>query len=162
LIARRQSPQVLPTRCSAVSAVRTPRYWASSKIENPLRSEFANTGDRSTGRVFGALQRRSHPASVAPWRPQTHEVNSLHASTDSGMYPLQVVQDRFLPIAPIFLEEESTICGRRAIRERPVERAHCAFHVAFGGSRASHPHIPESGSPSQRCPMRDPIHSPCQ
>src|SRR3974377_1101855 len=30
-----------PTICSARSAARTPRYCASSKIEKPLRSEFA-------------------------------------------------------------------------------------------------------------------------
>ncbi len=90
-----------PRRLRARSAAWTPRYCASSKMENPLRSAWAY----SSGASWAARRRRS------AWKdarrgaghgvPHAEDVDAGDALPDVGMGALEIGQNQLAPPIPL-------------------------------------------------------------
>ena len=58
-----------------------------------------------------------------------HDVDARDAPADVGVDALEVVEDGFFPVGPVFLEEKLAVLRRRAFGESPVKRPDGAVHV---------------------------------
>src|SRR5258708_15357741 len=58
-----------------------------------------------------------------------HDVNTGNTLADIGVDALEVVQDGFFPVGPIFFEEELAVLRRGTFSERPVKRPNRAINV---------------------------------
>ena len=76
-----------------------------------------------------------------------HDVDARDALANVGVDALQVVQDRFFPVAPVAAQEQSPVLSWRALRKRPVEGPDRSVDVGAQASGAWHPHSPASASP---------------
>ena len=108
------------------SAAVTPWYWASSKMEMPLRSELAKwrraSGDFCWAAMCGAFGGEDCAGSGANHGvAHAHDVDARDALANVGVDAFEIVEDGFFPVGPIFFEEQAAILRGVAVGQRPVK-----------------------------------------